>query len=59
MTSTPESSTDATTSGDGAVSEADSGVDVTLGNTLLSLRGVSKSFGPVQAIQKVKNKISK
>jgi ABC-type sugar transport system ATPase subunit len=53
MTSTPESSTDATTSGDGAVSEADSGVDVTLGNTLLSLRGVSKSFGPVQAIQNI------
>ena len=53
MTSTPESSTSATHSGDGAVSEADSGVDATLSNALLSLRGVSKSFGPVQAIQNI------
>src|ERR1700677_2219927 len=53
MTSTPESSTDATPSGDGAVSQVDSGVDAALSNTLLSLRGVSKSFGPVQAIQNI------
>jgi ABC-type sugar transport system ATPase subunit len=53
MTSTPESSTGATAFGDGAVSEVDSGVDAALSNTLLSLRGVSKSFGPVQAIQNI------
>ncbi|MGH3733275.1 MAG: ATP-binding cassette domain-containing protein [Acidimicrobiales bacterium] len=53
MTSTPESPDDATRSGDGHVSKADSGVDGALGSPLLSLRGISKSFGPVQAIQNV------
>ncbi|MFZ0768811.1 MAG: ATP-binding cassette domain-containing protein, partial [Acidimicrobiales bacterium] len=53
MESAPESS-DATSSGDGTSSPSDSGVGATLsGNTLLSLRGISKSFGPVQAIQNI------
>ncbi len=36
-----------------AVSQDPSGADATPSETLLSLRGISKSFGPVQAIQNV------
>jgi D-xylose transport system ATP-binding protein len=37
----------------GPVIQGVAGVDVTPGETLLSLRGISKSFGPVQAIQNI------
>ncbi len=37
----------------GGVSQDPSGEDATPSETLLSLRGISKSFGPVQAIQNV------
>lgn len=52
MTSTPEASEEHTPES-GAVSQGPPGADVTPGETLLSLRGISKSFGPVQAIQNI------
>jgi D-xylose transport system ATP-binding protein len=54
MTFAPESSPDDAPS-EGHTSQADSGADVvpSSSNVLLSLRGISKSFGPVQAIQEV------
>ncbi len=52
MASTPEASEQHTSIGE-AVSQDPSGVDDTPSETLLSLRGISKSFGPVQAIQNV------
>ncbi|MGC2168774.1 MAG: ATP-binding cassette domain-containing protein [Acidimicrobiales bacterium] len=52
MTSTPEAPEEHTPES-GAVSQGPPGADVTPGETLLSLRGISKSFGPVQAIQNI------
>jgi D-xylose transport system ATP-binding protein len=50
MESTPES-TDPATSGNGQVGNAGSGVDSSVATSLLSVRGISKNFGPVQALQ--------
>jgi ABC-type sugar transport system ATPase subunit len=50
MDSTPES-TDPATSGNGHVGNAGSGVESSESKSLLSLRGISKNFGPVQALQ--------
>jgi ABC-type sugar transport system ATPase subunit len=52
MTFAPESSP-ADAPSDGHASQVDSGANVAPSGALLSLRGISKSFGPVQAIQGV------
>ncbi|HTT59888.1 MAG TPA: ATP-binding cassette domain-containing protein, partial [Acidimicrobiales bacterium] len=52
MTSSPEASEEHTPEL-GAMNQDTPGADVTPGETLLSLRGISKSFGPVQAIQNI------
>lgn len=51
MTFAPESSEAQVPSGH--TSHVDSGANAVPSDTLLSLRGISKSFGPVQAIQRV------
>jgi D-xylose transport system ATP-binding protein len=50
MESTPEL-TEPATSGNGHVGNAGSGVESSEPKSLLSLRGISKNFGPVQALQ--------
>jgi len=52
MSSAPESSSDAATETSHSRSD-DSGADVSTSQYLLSLRGISKSFGPVQALQNI------
>jgi ABC-type sugar transport system ATPase subunit len=52
MTFAPESSP-ADTPSNGPSSNVDSGANVVPGDVLLSLRGLSKHFGPVQAMQNV------
>jgi ABC-type sugar transport system ATPase subunit len=52
MTFAPESSP-ADTPRNGQSSHVDSGANVVPSDVLLSLRGISKSFGPVQAIQDI------
>ncbi|MGC2484692.1 MAG: ATP-binding cassette domain-containing protein [Acidimicrobiales bacterium] len=52
MTSTPDAPEEHAPES-GPVIQGVAGVDVTPGETLLSLRGISKSFGPVQAIQNI------
>ena len=50
METTPESNSSATP-GDGRGEPIDSGVEPSDASLLLSLRGISKNFGPVQALQ--------
>jgi D-xylose transport system ATP-binding protein len=50
MESTPES-TEPAVSGNGHDRNAGSGVESSVAKSLLSLRGISKNFGPVQALQ--------
>ncbi|MDE3064221.1 MAG: sugar ABC transporter ATP-binding protein [Acidobacteriota bacterium] len=52
MTSTPESSSESVI-GDDHTAPGDSGAGVVGGDFLLSLRGITKSFGPVQALRHV------
>lgn len=52
MTNTPESPK-STLSGNGLSRPGDSGVDASTAKNLLSLRGISKHFGAVQALQHV------
>jgi ABC-type sugar transport system ATPase subunit len=52
MTLAPESSSGVPTE-DGLAPRSDSGADVVDGDALLSLRGLAKNFGPVQALKRV------
>src|SRR5579872_3587928 len=52
MTLAPESSSGVSTE-DGLASRNDSGAGVVAGDFLLSLRGLAKNFGPVQALKRV------
>src|ERR1019366_6075848 len=52
MTLAPESSSGAPTQG-GRAPQSDSEAGVVGGDTLLTLRGIAKNFGPVQALKRV------